>query len=266
MNIISIALVQPITYFGNVLQNVGHCETFIDRAGKENVDLIVFPELYLSGYDLNFLKQSKCSLQSEAVQYITEIAKKNKIYVILPVALQEGSQLYNAAILITRNGDVEGIYRKVHLWSEEKKYFQAGNRYPVFQTDFGKIGILICYDAGFPEASRMLALHGAELIVFPAAFADTPIFRQRWNMYFGNRALENTCFVAAVNSIGLNSNGERFCGNNLMYGPDGLRIAAGTDFEEQMEIVKINLDTVKEEKENSYLTDLRMDTYEYRSE
>ena len=105
--------------------------------------------------------------------------------------------LYNGLIVISRDGQLMGTYNKTHLWAGERFWFRAGDRYPVFDMDFGKVGLMICYDGGFPEVSRILALSGAELILCPSAFPIRD--KDMWDVYFASRSLENCCFVAGIN-------------------------------------------------------------------
>ena len=136
-------------------------------------------------------------------------------------------------MLIDRKGYVIGYYGKTHLWADEKKYFASANDYPVYDMNCCKVGAMICYDAGFPEVSRMLALKGAELILAPSAFSM--IDKNRWDIYFQARALENSCFVAGINGVG--GQGEVLFGNNKLFNPKCEKILEGRLNQEEMQIV-----------------------------
>jgi 5-aminopentanamidase len=81
----------------------------------------------------------------------------------------ETKKIYDSSILLSPNGRLLGVYRKMHLWERERKYFTRGPGFPVFETKFEKIGMGICYDIEFPEAARALATHGAQILFFPSA-------------------------------------------------------------------------------------------------
>ena len=122
-----------------------------------------------------------------------------------------------------------------------KQYFRAGDEFPVFETDLGKLGIMICYDAGFPEVARHLALQGAELIVAPCAFRKAD--KQMWDIYFKARALENALFVAATNRVGHEGDLHLF-GSAVVSNPAGFLLAESPEDRENMLVADIDLEEV----------------------
>ena len=116
---------------------------------------------------------------------------------VVPFAERANHRLYIAAAVIEQNGALIGVYRKYFLWGREKHIFTPGEReYPVFQTSVGKLGVLICYDAEFPEPSRLISLQQADLIVVPAVWSVQA--ERRWDIQLPARALDNTVFVMGV--------------------------------------------------------------------
>ena len=149
------------------------CEQ-IDEAGQLGLDIVCLPEaLMLVGTSATI---SDCAepLLGRATEQLGAAAKRNHIWVVAGLTEQDGKNVYNTAVLLNREGQVAGKYRKVHLPREEwKQGITPGDDYPVFQTDFGKIAIQICYDWFFPEPEFIFALQGAE-IIFAPTWGNTP--------------------------------------------------------------------------------------------
>ena len=128
-----------------------------------------------------------------------ESAKKNKLWVVTAVVERDGDAIYNTAVLIDRNGQIAGKYRKVHLpTSEAEDGMTPGSDYQVFDTEFGKIGLLICWDNWFVEPARIMRLKGAEMVFFPiAGDADT-----HWDIMSRARAMDNGLYLISSNTSG----------------------------------------------------------------
>uniref|UniRef100_UPI000472B03F nitrilase-related carbon-nitrogen hydrolase n=1 Tax=Paenibacillus forsythiae TaxID=365616 RepID=UPI000472B03F len=234
--------------------------------GGGGADLVVFPELFVTGYNTDVIGDRYQELAEDTggstVKAFREAARTHGINIVVPMALKRADgAVTNGAVIIGRDGALRGTYSKVHLWEDERKYFEPGGACSPYELDFGKLGVLICYDAGFPEAARTLALQGAKLIVTPSAFSIED--KHRWDIYYPARALENTCFVAGVNGVG---GGLRLFGNNKLANPRGELIVSGNLNEEDMQVLEIDLDEADEySKQTPYLRDLRMDTYGYQA-
>ena len=191
------------------------------------------------------------------------------MYIAAPIVLKSDMPgvLYNGMIVVDKDGSLMGTYNKTHLWAGERFWFRAGCEYPVFDMEFGKVGFMICYDGGFPEISRILALKGAELILCPSAFPIRD--KDMWDTYFGTRSLENGCFVGGLNRVGLESDdktGEMF-GDNKIYNPRGKLVAEAPLNEEALLVATLDLEDVGRYRENEvvYLRDRRPETYELLS-
>ncbi|MDK2878831.1 MAG: beta-ureidopropionase [Thermoanaerobacteraceae bacterium] len=265
MRNVKLALVQFESKMMDVKFNVEKGLDFVKNASQQGADIVVFPELFTTGYNPNIIQKKYYdlaeTLDGPTVSAFRETAEKFSVNIILPIVLQKQMPgiIYNSAVVIGREGEILGYYSKTHLWAGERFYFKAGDEYPVFNMDFGKVGIMICYDGGFPEVSRILALKGAELILCPSAF---PIWdKDMWDIYFKSRALENACFVAGINRVGKEESLHMF-GNNKIANPRG-KILMESDLDvEQMQVFQIDLDEVLEyRKDVPYLKDRRIHTY-----
>lgn len=266
MRTASFALVQLNSKIGDIATNIARAKDFIEDAASQGADIVVFPELCTCGYNSDYLTAHRNEMALSAddayIKEIGECAKKNNIYVILPANILEDGHYFNGAFIFERGGEIVGIYKKAHLWDVEARMFEKGSEYRVYDFDFGKFAYMICYDAGFPEAARMMALQGAEVLMYSGAFCGTTW--ERWNKYPEVRALENTMYVGAVNATGGEGTWELWFGNNLFCDYNGERIMEGRINIEEMQIVEVDLDKIAEERAaGCYLTDLRLETYLY---
>jgi len=193
--------------------NVDYMVEKIEEYGREN-DLIVFPELANSGYiralehESNFRRDLyKNSAEDFPDGYtakrISEACKKIGCYAVVGILQKTGIkyEVYNSAMLVGPNGPI-GTYQKVHIPAEEKHYFVPGAGWRVFDTKLGKIGLQICYDYKFPEATRILALQGAEIVVEIANVFEVKNLLKTWTTLPTARALENQVHFVAVNRVG----------------------------------------------------------------
>jgi predicted amidohydrolase len=127
-------------------------------------------------------------------------------------------RIFDSAVMVNPSGDFVGVYRKIHLWAMERRFFTPGKGFPVFKTKFGKVGIGICYDLEFPEPARAMALQGADVIFFSSA-QPSPM-ENLVDTYIRSRAAENGVFVAHSNRVG-REGGTVFFGQSQIVSPDG---------------------------------------------
>ncbi len=203
----------------------------IAAAGALHVDLLCLGEgitLVSTGKSFGDVAEPIPGPTSRA---LGEAARKARLYVVAGIYEREGSLIYNTALLIDRDGNVAGKYRKTHLpETEVLGGLTPGSTYPVFKTDFGKVGIEICYDNFFPEVARNLALHGAEIILLPI-WGDLRSQEYAWDVVARARAIDNSVFLIA--SIYSNK-------RSLIIDPDG-HILADTGRDEGMITAEIDL-------------------------
>jgi len=198
----------------------------------EDVDLVVFPEAYLTGYCVDMLAAARkiaIPADHEAIETIRRCSEETGQVVIFGFAELDGQEVFNSAMVVDQ-GKILGIYRKTHLPELGlDKFVSAGDRFLVADTHVGKVGVLICFDLRHPEAARCLMLAGAELIVLPT---NWPNGAQLTAAHFPIvRAGENRVFLAACNRVGT-ENGFPFIGHSSIVHPSGrLLAAAGPDEE-----------------------------------
>ncbi|HEX4149012.1 MAG TPA: carbon-nitrogen hydrolase family protein, partial [Pirellulales bacterium] len=152
---------------------MGNCRMFeplIEEAGRQKVDLLVLPEMltyYGTGKDATEVAEP---IPGPATEFFGTLAKKHRMYIVAGLYERDGRLIYNTAALVGPDGELVGKYRKVTLpRGEIERGLQPGHEYPVFDTRFGKLGIMVCYDGFYPEVARQLTLNGAEVIAWPVA-------------------------------------------------------------------------------------------------
>lgn len=239
-----VALAQINCQRGDKEANTQKIEEYTKRAKQQNADLVIFPELSLTGYTLgDELYKLAETIPGPSTNRIERIAQEQEAYIIFGMPeLSEKTQatLYNTAVIAGPKGLI-GRYRKMYLPThsvfEEKRYFRQGHHVGVFETDLGKIGLIICYDIFFPEVSRLTRLEGAQLIVCISA---SPAIRKAFfETLTVARAMENTAFLAYVNLVGI-EDGLQFWGGSRLVGPNGRIIVSAKYDEEDLVIGEID--------------------------
>jgi len=241
---VNAALAQISCKVGDKNYNLRKIERYIKRAKKKHAELIVFPELALTGYTCRDLVYELAeSIPGPSVHQLEAIAKKENMHIVLGMLERSGKAqavLYNTAVLISPEGFI-GRYQKMHLPThsvfEEKRYFRGGYQTPVFDTSIGKLGLIICYDVFFPEITRLLRLKGAQLVI--CISASPSVRRGFFEVLTTARALENTAFLAYVNLVGI-EDGLQFWGGSRMIAPSGRIIAQAKYDEEDMIVMEID--------------------------
>ncbi len=262
---IKIGIAQMQSQLGEVEKNVAKAQEMIAQAASQGADIVCLPELFATGYNLAVLKEKIISLSVENYSFIhnamSDVARENKVHVIAPFGevREVPGVVYNSALLYDDEGKVLGSFAKSHLWALDRLYFREGNEYPVFDTKLGKIGILICYDAGFPETSRTMCVKGAELVFYPSAWRvqDEDI----WDLNMRQRALENIYFTCGVNMYDPSETTQLF-GKSKICNPRGTVLAELPKNEEALGVFEIDLDQVNEHRAQiPYLLDRRPEMY-----
>jgi predicted amidohydrolase len=231
-----VALAQISCKCGNKEANLQKIRRYAAEAKQHNANIVIFPELSLTGYLLrDELYKLAEKIPGPSTKAIEEIAKEYQIYIVYGMPeLSEKTQatLYNTAVIVGPEGFL-GKYRKTHLPNhsvfEEKRYFRPGYQTGVFETNLGKIGLLICYDIFFPEICRLTRLKGAQLIV--CISASPAVRRTFFEILTMARAIENTAFLAYVNLVGV-EDGLQFWGGSRLIGPDG-RVIVSAKYDEE---------------------------------
>ena len=246
-----LALGQVSANLGNVNENLKIMENSIEKAKSktnENIDLIAFPELFITGYNLrdNYNNVSeKIPSNSPAQKGMKNLAKKHNITILTGIVERADKSLFNSAIMIGPEGYI-GHCRKQYLPNfgpfEEKTFFGEGNEITVFKTKFGNVGIQICYDLFFPEVSMKLAQKGADVIINLAASPITS--RPLFHRVLPARAIETTCFYVYVNNIGTQGN-LVFAGESCIFDPRGKSIQEIEKFKEDTIVCEIPIENIQ---------------------
>lgn len=269
----------------DISKNLSKAKDFVTKAAKNGAQIICLPEMYRSLYfcqkeDHNFFKLAE-KLDGESFQTFSKISKKFKAVIIVPIFEKRTNGLYhNSLIVINEKGELTGYYRKMHIPDDplyyEKFYFTPGDTgFKSFQTKYGKIGTLICWDQWFPEGARLTALKGAEILFYPTAIGWHPAEKEKyghaqresWMLIQRSHAIANGVFVAAVNRVGFEkvdhqSDGIIFWGSSFICDPQGKIIAQAS--EDKEEILYAELDFTKVDVFRThwpFLRDRRIDAY-----
>jgi predicted amidohydrolase len=272
MQEITVAVVQMFPQLGKVEENLIAMGKFVDRiCTEQKVDLIVFPELATTGYELGLEFTSVAErAPGHTVNLLAQRAADYGTHIVFGMVTKEKveSIIYNAAVVIGPDGELLGEYRKLHLPGEERLAFRAGYRLPVFETSFGNVGVLLGWDLAFPEAARSLALDGADLLCVCANWNYTPsqdpaIYVEEWRTYVQARALENSLYVVASNRVG-EEYSYHFFGDSMIVGPRGELYASIDEQIEGYAVAPIDLDLVRKTREELQLIQCRV-PQSYRS-
>jgi len=255
-----VALAQISCKVGDEEHNLNVMKKNIRQARDRDAHLVVFPELALTGYTCRDLLYELAEPVPEgpSIRRLEETAKKEKIHVIfgMPERSEKAhAALYNTAVLLGPRGFI-GKYRKTHLPThsafEEKRYFRPGYQAPVFETDIGRLGMIICYDMFFPEITRLLRLKGSQLIV--CISASPAVRREFFEVLTVARAIENTVYLAYVNLVGV-EDGLQFWGGSRIVAPNGKIVSQAKHDEE--DLVTGRIDYTDLERTETFVPTLR---------
>ena len=258
----------------------------ITDLAKRGAQLIVLQELHNTLYfcqteDVELFDLAE-TIPGPSTKLYCELAKKLGVVIVASLFEKRAAGLYhNTAVVIESNGEIAGKYRKMHIPDDpayyEKFYFTPGDMgfHPI-QTSLGKLGVLICWDQWYPEAARLMAMQGAEILIYPTAIGyadnDTPEEQQRqrmaWQTVMRGHAVANGLPVIAVNRVGFEPDpsgqtaGIQFWGTSFVAGPQGEIIyEASTDDEESI-IVEMDMDRSEQVRRWwPFLRDRRIDAY-----
>ncbi len=279
----TVGLIQ-MTCTPQVSSNLDKATALIERAAEQGAQVICLQELFASHYFCQSEDASQFDLAEPVPGPITTryaaLARRLGVVLVVPVFERRGSGLYhNTVVLLDADGALLGRYRKTHIPDDplyyEKFYFTPGDLgYPVFDTRFARIGPLICWDQWFPEAARLSALAGAELLVYPSAIGWHPDERSTegdtqhdaWRTMQRGHAIANGVFVAAVNRVGHEGpadEGLDFWGQSFVCDPAGCVLATGSAETDDIVIAVCDRTHIERQRRGwPFLRDRRIDSYE----
>lgn len=250
----TIAVVNFHAEWGDKRTNLERMKEYIKEAAREGADLILFPELALTGYEVDeggkMHKELAETIPGPTSAEMAKLSKELDIYVAwgMPEFCKENNAYYNSAVLVGPEG-LLGVYRKVHPWMPELQWCSKGNEYPIFVTKFGPICIGICYDTYFfPEVARIYALKGARLYLNPTAMPVLEGFNVHELMLqqIMARAAENLYYVASADLVGREKT-MKYAGYSVIAGPlypKASHIHAGPASKEEEGMLMATLDLV----------------------
>lgn len=256
-----VSLAQMPIALGDVKRNANVLERLTTEAGRRGSHLVVFPELWSTGYALERARELADTLNTGIFTQISTAAAKNKISVLGSVLEKRGVEVANSAPFFSPNGHLLGIYRKIHLFRlmKEDTYLQAGSSPLVMDLPWGKTAVAICYDLRFPELFRRYAVEGAKMVIIPA---EWPMERlEHWRSLLIARAIENQMYVIAVNTCG-EIGGTVFAGHSMVVDPWG-KVVVEAGEEPAFHTVEIELEKVDQARQRiPVFEDRRPDLYE----
>jgi N-carbamoylputrescine amidase len=273
-----LALLQT-TGFDSKEESMAHHEALIRQAAARGAKVIATQELFLTRYFCTVQDPARFDLADPLPGPVTDRlgALAGELGVVLVSSLfeQRGPGLYhNTAAVLDADGTLLGLYRKSHIPQdpgfEEKFYFTPGDTgWPVWETRFGRIGVLICWDQWYPEAARLMALGGAQILIYPTAIGwlpeEKPVLGEAqhgaWETVQRGHAVANGCYVAAVNRIGT-ENGTEFWGRSFVADPYGQVIAKAPTNREEILLCEVDLAAIDTFRRIwPFLRDRRIDAY-----
>jgi omega-amidase len=260
MSTLRLSLGQIDVTLGKPEVNFERVRAWTAEARRHGSSLIVFPELWSTGYDLENWPRHASPLGQGLFAQVAELAAEFKISIAGSLLEARNERCYNTLVVYDSLGDQQAVYRKIHLFRlmEEEKWLAPGEAAVTTEADWGRTGLAICYDLRFTELFRKYALAGSKLAVIPAEWPARRI--KHWQTLLRARAIENQMFVVAVNRVG-NSKDEHFGGHSAVLDPWGDTVVEGGD-EPALLHAEINLDLVDEVRQRiPIFEDRRPDLY-----
>jgi predicted amidohydrolase len=246
---ITLALAQINSKREDKKLNLKKIEEFTIKAKEQAADLVIFPELCLTGYVVkDQLYELAEIIPGPSTKKVEEIARKTGMHIIFGMPeLSEKTEgtMFNTSVLVGPK-EIIGKYHKMYLPThsvfEEKRYFRPGYQPAAFQTSIGAIGLCICYDLFFPEVTRLTRLAGAKLIV--CISASPSVRRSYFEIFTAARAVENTAYLAYVNLVGV-EDGLQFWGGSRLVNPTGDIVAKAKYDEEDLVVAEVDFNDLR---------------------
>ncbi|CAN5613900.1 carbon-nitrogen hydrolase [soil metagenome] len=264
--------------------NLGHAIDWIRKAAKQGANIVCLPELFRSQYFCqsedheNFVLAEP--VPGPTTESLGEVARDNSVVIVASLFEKRAPGVYhNTAAIIDADGQFLGKYRKMHIPDDpsfyEKFYFTPGDLgFKAWPTQQGNIGVCVCWDQWYPEAARLTALRGAQLLFYPTAIGWHPGEKEQygmaqyssWETIQRSHAIANGCFVAAVNRVGheapAGGPGIEFWGQSFICGPNGVIMAKGSIDQEEIVMAEVLWNDVDVHRTHwPFLRDRRIDAY-----
>lgn len=250
--------------FGKIKANVSRA---VERLSEMEADLVVLPELFTSGYQFTSRREAERLAEEVPGGYTTRrliaLARAKRLFIVAGLPERKGTGLYNSAILVGPEGFID-VYRKAHLFYEEKLWFSPGNTFlKVWDIGIARIGMMICFDWFFPEVARVLSLKGADIICHPAN-----LVLPHCPNAMVTRCLENRVYAITADRIGYEERGGKerlaFIGTSQVVSPSGEVLFRASQDKEEIKILDIDPREARKKavnRHNDLLKDRRIDLY-----
>jgi N-carbamoylputrescine amidase len=265
-------------------KNFARALEFVRDAAKQGAKIVCLPELFRSQYFCQTEEHKNFELAEEipgkSTSALGDLARELGIVIIASLFEKRRAGVYhNTAAIIDADGNLLGKYRKMHIPDDplyhEKFYFTPGDLgFQSWKTQQGNLGVLVCWDQWYPEAARLTALRGAEIIFYPTAIGWHPKEKKEfgeaqhsaWEIIQRSHAIANGCYVAAANRVGhekpAGGDGIEFWGQSFICGPDGAIIAKASIDQEEIVTAEVDWHRVNEHRTHwPFLRDRRVDAY-----
>jgi N-carbamoylputrescine amidase len=266
-------------------ENLEKAAARVAEAGRKGAQVVCLPELYRSPYFCQREDQALFDLAEPvpgpSTERLSKVAREAAVAVVVPIFEKRAPGLYhNSAVVLDADGRTAGLYRKMHIPDDpafyEKFYFTPGDLgFRAFDTRFGKVGTLICWDQWYPEGARLTALQGAVVLFYPTAIGWHPHEKEKhgahqrdaWRTVQRGHAIANGCYVAAVNRVGREPGppgqaGLEFWGTSFLCDPFGVVVAEASTSEEEILVAEVDLGRIEEVRRGwPFLRDRRIDAY-----
>lgn len=255
---VSVAVWQMAPTMGEPTTNLARLDKAAHEAVARGADVLVTPELALTGYDVGELSDDLTD--PALLQDVAAIAQRAGLAIVAGLALREDGATCNCSVIADRTGDIRAVYRKAHLYGDlDRSRFTAGEApFAKATLDIGlEVATMVCYDVEFPEPVRAAALAGAELIAVPTA--NMPPSTEINDYVVPARAVENHVVVAYANHCGRERDTE-YVGRSVIATPDGTTRMAGADGE-GIEVLTFDTDELEERRRSRHLVDRRPEIY-----
>ncbi len=257
-----LALVQ-MSNAGTIQRNLSKSISAIREAAQNGADIVLFPEVQLTEffpqYPKRDVKDYGVEIDSELVSEIQRACKDNHITAVPNIYLKENDKFYDASVLIDSSGNISGIQKMVHVaqaqqFYEQDYYTPSDDGFKVFDTEFGRLGIVVCFDRHYPESIRTETLMGADLILIPTVNTKSePSEMYEWELRV--QAFQNSVAIAMCNRVGVEDAME-FSGESIIVDANG-SVLLKADDKEQIRYIDIDLSESERIRESKPYTNLR---------
>ena len=249
-----IGVVQMECDLGNVDANMEKVSFYSSKASQEGFDLVVFPEMVDTGYNMETISQNASFWDENSkncpFSIIKNLGKKNNIHIICNISEKEDDKIYNTTLVVNSDGEMIGKYRKNHLADypplNEGSCITPGENLEIVEINNIKFGLLTCYDLRFPEISRALVLKGADALILCSAWPFPRLIH--WNTLIRARAIENQIYFIASNRVRTDGT-VTFCGSSRIIDPYGVIISSASENYESFISGYIDLKIIKKIRE-----------------